>query len=37
MLTEGYDWLKELFGEGDSAVEQSDAELQDMFDTLNKY
>ena len=37
MLTDGFDWLKELFGGGDSAVEQSDAELQDMFDILNRY
>ena len=37
MLTDGFDWLKDLFGGGDSAVEQSDAELQDMFDILNRY
>ena len=37
MLTDGVDWLKDLFGGGDSAVEQSDAELQDMFDILNRY
>lgn len=36
MLTDGFDWLKDLFGGGDSAVEQSDAELQDMFDILNR-
>jgi hypothetical protein len=37
MLTDGFDWLKDLFGGRDSAVEQSDAELQDMFDILNRY
>lgn len=30
-------FLGDLFGGGDSAVEQSDAELQDMFDILNRY
>jgi len=29
-------FLGDLFGGGDSAVEQSDAELQDMFDILNR-